>query len=193
MRDGGFVMFEKTSELAENKLLILYILNKIKVPISNNQLTEMVLENNLMNYFTLQQYISELDDSNFSQYQEQMNKNLLLITEKGENVLSIFKDRISPLKINLLDDYIAKKIDSIKKELIIQSDYTPSNNDNFIVELNAFEDDSILIDLKVSVPSKKHAVALCSNWKNNYSFIYNKIINILLADKNEEPEIKKIK
>ena len=139
-------MFENTSELAENKLLLLYILDKIKVPITNNQLTEMVLENSLMNYFTLQQYISELDDSEFFQYDEQMDKKLLRVTEKGENVLSFFKDRISPSKIDLLDQYIAQKIDIIKKELVIQSDYTPSNDDNFIVELKAFEDDSILID-----------------------------------------------
>ena len=175
-------MFENTSELAENKLLLLYILDKIKVPITNNQLTEMVLENSLMNYFTLQQYISELDDSEFFQYDEQMDKKLLRVTEKGENVLSFFKDRISPSKIDLLDQYIAQKIDIIKKELVIQSDYTPSNDDNFIVELKAFEDDSILIDLKVSVPSKKHAVALCSNWKNNYSSIYNEILNVILTE-----------
>jgi len=183
-------MFENTSELAENKLLILYILNTIKVSITNNQLTEMVLENNLMNYFTLQQYISELDDSDFFQYEEQMDKKLLTITEKGENVLSYFKDRISPSKITLLDEYIAQKKESIRKELIIQSDYTPSNDDNFIVQLKAFEEDSILIDLKVSVPSKKHALALCSNWKNNYSSIYNEIINVILTENLKTPERK---
>ena len=48
-------MFENTSELAENKLLLLYILKTIDEPISNAQLTDIVLENSLINYFTLQQ------------------------------------------------------------------------------------------------------------------------------------------
>ena len=175
-------MFENTTELAENKLLILYILNSLKGPISNNQLTEIVLENNLMNYFTLQQYISELETSEFFKYENHNDKKLLTITEKGENVLSFFKDRISPSKISVLDDYLSKKIATIKKELTIQSDYTPIKDDIFLVELKAFEDDSVLIDLKISVPSKKHAVSLCSNWKNNYSSIYTEIINLLITD-----------
>ena len=53
------IMFENSAELAENKLLLLYILQVLKRPISNSQLTEIILENNLINYFTLQQYISE--------------------------------------------------------------------------------------------------------------------------------------
>ena len=83
-------MFENTAELAENKLLLLYILKSLKRPISNTQLTEIVLQNNLINYFTLQQYISELESSGFIQYEKVDEKMLLLLSKKGENVLSFF-------------------------------------------------------------------------------------------------------
>ena len=89
-------MYESSSELAENKLLMLYVLKSIKDPISNTQLTEIILENSFINYFTLQQYLSELDESNFVEYHEANDKKLLILTEKGDNVLSLFKDRISP-------------------------------------------------------------------------------------------------
>ena len=96
-------MYEESSlELAENKLLLLYILKTLKQPISNTQLTEIVLENSFINYFTLQQYIAELDESKFIEYTEVMDKKLLKLTDKGENVLSFFKDRISPSKISLI-------------------------------------------------------------------------------------------
>ena len=58
-------MYENSAELAENKLLVLYVIKSLKQPISNTQLTEIILENNFINYFTLQQYISELEYSNF--------------------------------------------------------------------------------------------------------------------------------
>ena len=48
-------MYENSLELAENKLLMLYILKSIKDPISNAQFTEIILENNFMNYFIFQQ------------------------------------------------------------------------------------------------------------------------------------------
>ena len=120
-------MYENSSELAENKLLMLYVLKSIKEPISNTQLTEIILENNFMNYFTFQQYLAELAESKFVKYQEANDKKLLILTEKGDNVLSLFKDRISPSKISIIDEYIKEKIESIKKELTIHADYTLGN------------------------------------------------------------------
>ena len=68
-------MYENSAELAENKLLVLYVIKSLKQPISNTQLTEIILENNFINYFTLQQYISELEYSNFVKYIEKNEKN----------------------------------------------------------------------------------------------------------------------
>ena len=44
-------MFDDTSNLAENKLILLYIFDKVKLPISNVQLSEIVLENDIIDYF----------------------------------------------------------------------------------------------------------------------------------------------
>ena len=169
-------MYENSAELAENKLLVLYVIKSLKQPISNTQLTEIILENNFINYFTLQQYISELEYSNFVKYIEKNEKKLISITDKGEKVLSFFNDRIAPIKRDIIDNYISATIENIKKELTIYSDYTIDNN------LRAFEDESLLIDLKVSVPSKKQANALCSKWKDDPSTIYTKIIQSLFDD-----------
>ena len=71
-------MYENSAELAENKLLVLYVIKSLKQPISNTQLTEIILENNFINYFTLQQYISELEYSDFVKYIEKNEKKLIL-------------------------------------------------------------------------------------------------------------------
>ena len=75
-------MYENSAELAENKLLVLYVIKSLKQPISNTQLTEIILENNFINYFTLQQYISELEYSNFVKYIEKNEKKLISITDR---------------------------------------------------------------------------------------------------------------
>ena len=95
---------------------------------------------------------------------------------------NFFNDRIAPIKRDIIDNYISATIENIKKELTIYSDYTIDNNDSYIVNLRAFEDESLLIDLKVSVPSKKQANALCSKWKDDPSTIYTKIIQSLFDD-----------
>ena len=174
-------MYENSSELAENKLLMLYVLKSIKDPISNTQITEIILENNFINYFTFQQYLSELEESKFVKYEETNDKKLLMLTEKGDNVLSLFKDRISPSKISIIDEYIKEKIVYIKKELTIHADYTLGNSeDSFIVDLKAIEDQALLMELKLSVPTKNQATSICTKWKENPSEIYTNIINILI-------------
>lgn len=175
-------MYESSSELAENKLLMLYILKSIKDPISNTQFTEIILENNFINYFTLQQYLCELESSDFVVYKKINDKQLLYLTKKGDTVLSLFKDRISPSKISIIDNYIKDKLELIKKELTIHSDYTLDSNDNFIVDLRALENQSLLMELKLTVPSKSQAVTLCNKWKENPSDIYTNIINMLFNE-----------
>ena len=174
-------MYENSSELAENKLLMLYVLKTINEPISNTQLTEIILENNFINYFTFQQYLAELEESKFVEYQEVNEKKLLALTEKGDNVLSLFKARISPSQISIVDKYIKEKIGIIKKELTIHADYTlGSGDDKFIVDLKAIEDKALLMQLKLSVPTKKQSTLICSKWKENPSEISTNVIKILI-------------
>lgn len=173
-------MYESSSELAENKLLMLYVLKSIKEPITNTQLTEIILENNFINYFTFQQYLSELEDSKFVEYYEANDKKLLRLTKEGDTVLSLFQDRISPSKISIINNYIKDKLELIKKELTIQSDYTISDKDSFLVDLKVIENQGLLMELKLSVPTKSQAVSICSKWKENPSEIYNNVINLLI-------------
>lgn len=175
-------MYESTTELAENKLLVLYIIKAVKTPISNSQLTDIVLENGFINYFMLQQYISELISSEFLAYKDINGKKLIYITEKGSSVLSFFKNRIHENKILSIENYIKNKIDQIKKELTLNASYTISEDNNFIVSLQAIENGSILMDLKLSVASNKQAIDLCNKWKANSVEIYTKIIHLLIED-----------
>ncbi|MBC2582475.1 DUF4364 family protein [Clostridium sp. DJ247] len=175
-------MFEDTLELAENKLLLLYIFNKINFPISNNQVTQIILENNFINYFTLQQYLSELVSSSFIRYTDESNTHRLVITDKGIKVLSLFQSRISASKIETIDNYLKSQIKNIRQEISVTADYTVENTNNFIVNLKTIENGSLLIDLKINVGSNQQAKDLCQRWKSNYSALYDKIIQLLISD-----------
>lgn len=174
-------MFEDTLELAEFKLLVLYIINKVNMPISKTKITEIVLENNFINYFTLQQYIDELLSSSLLKYREDDEKSRLYITDRGKKVLSFFQNRISPEKILQVNNYLNGKLNKIKEEILINGDYTVEG-ENYLVDLKAKENDSLLMELKLSAASKKQALDLIKLWKENSSDIYNKIIQILINE-----------
>lgn len=176
-------MFEDALDLAENKLILLYIINKIKMPVSNNQITEIILENNFINYFTLQQYLSELVSSKFLHNTDEEGTQRLKITEKGSKVLDLFGSRISQNKLDVANSYLTAHREKIKKETTVHADYTIDDKNNFIVNLNATENGSILINIKLSVGSNKQARELCNKWNSDSSKLYDKIVKMLV---NEE-------
>ncbi|AND85769.1 DUF4364 family protein [Clostridium tyrobutyricum] len=175
-------MSENTLELAENKLLLLYIFKKIKIPISNNKITEIILENNFINYFILQQYLDELLVSKFIQYVDAEKDHKLLITKKGIKVLNLFENMISKEKIKIVDDYFKKHVNNTEKDVLISSEYISKDEDNYIVDLKVTKNEITLMNIKLSVKSDKEAHELCNKWKNNTDDIYYKIVQTLLEN-----------
>ena len=100
-------MFDDTLDLAENKLLLLYIFRELDVPVTRNLITEIILENNFLNYFILQPYLSELISSNFLLEFESEDVHKLKITDKGLTALELFENRLSEDKKSLVDQYLS--------------------------------------------------------------------------------------
>ena len=59
--------------LAENKVLILYILNKIDKPVSNDELLQLVLSIEDMNYFYFQQFLLDLLENKYIETYKENN------------------------------------------------------------------------------------------------------------------------
>jgi len=169
-----------TNDEAESKLLLLYIFNKFEVPITNNQITDFIMENDLLNYFVLQQFLSELVDTSLLEYSNNEEHYYYLITEKGIDTLNYFKDRLSENLLNKIDLSIEKRKKVLLKETQISANYKKKSKDDYLVELKVVENDITLIDLKLDVVSNKQAKLICDNWKNKAQDIYGEIIKLLI-------------
>ena len=80
--------------LAENKVLILYILNKIGKPISNDSLLNLVLAVTDMNYFYFQQFLLDLLENQYIARFDIDGKHTYSITEKGKEALELTQDML---------------------------------------------------------------------------------------------------
>jgi len=168
-----------TKEVAENKLIILYLINKLEIPLSNIQITRVILENRIMNYFLLQQFLNELLEGNFLEMYTQEGRPLYKITEAGRQSLSFFSEMV-PLGIKAHFDGIYKSLrKNIRNETLINADFTPVNDNEFIANCKVGEDDFLLMEINVTVGTKTDAKEICSNWKAHSQEIYSEIINIL--------------
>ncbi|MCX7749245.1 MAG: DUF4364 family protein [Clostridia bacterium] len=179
---------ENSRELAENKLIVLYIIDKLNIAISNLQLTKIVLENRFMNYFSLQQFLNELCDHHHLSINEADNTCFYTITDHGKQTLDYFINLI-PLGLKSRIDEMASSIrKNIKNETLITSDYEPGSGNEFIVSCNVNEDNFPLIDLKITVGAKNDARLVCENWKKYSQEIYSEIIEILLRKRDSKEE-----
>ena len=130
-------------------------------------------------YFSLQQYLTELESSKFILVSKQNHSSYFEINERGTQTLEFFVSRIPEFIRKELDAFIEKNWRKLKSELDIYAEYTPTKENEYVVHCKVTENDSTLIDLSLNVGSKKQAIELCNNWKENASNLYGEILHIL--------------
>lgn len=175
------IMFNNNSkEEANNKLLLLYIVDRFEIPMTDNQITELVMEREILNYFVQQQFLSELVDIALLEYTNTDGVFYYLITEKGKETLSYFIDRLEVDLLKKLDISIEKKKDLIHREMQISARYEKKGKDDYTVDLRVVENDINLIHIELDVVSNKQAKMICDNWKTKAQHIYGDIIKLLI-------------
>ena len=162
------------------KLIILYMLENASSPLSNAQISDLILEQGYTDYFTLQQAIVDLTEGSLIKIEATKNSEFYHITQKGRETLNFFKDKISPAIMNDINIYLEKNKLQIINAASIITDYYKSTNSGYIANCKVREKDNILLELNISVDSKEHAERVCTNWKANSDAIYSYLIGTLL-------------
>ncbi len=171
-----------SSQLAESKLIILYMLNKINLPMSLSYIQEFALTYEYMDYFSLSSYLSELTESEYIIKNVEHNKTTYTISKKGYKTLSLFENLIPSYIKEKIEEYIALNKNQIKKELDILANFTENNNE-YNVRCAVYENKAPLMEVNLKVASKKYAKTICDNWKKDASKYYLNFIKTLLNDK----------
>lgn len=166
-------------EVAEDKVLLLYLIDKIGIPVSNLQVTKIMLSNRFMNYFLLQKFLDDLSDDKCLESIINEEKVFYKLTDYGRQTMKFFENLIPVGIKKRIDETITEIKRNIKNETYITADYTPVSETEYIVECQVREDDFSLIDLKITVGSKGDARAICENWKKASQKMYAEIIDVL--------------
>ncbi|NLP13194.1 MAG: DUF4364 family protein [Clostridium sp.] len=169
--------------LAENKLILLYIIDKVNIQISNLQITKIILENKFMNYFMLQQLLNELCNQEYLSCEIVDQKAFYAITPSGKQALGYFTSHIPAGIKSLIDNNITIIRNKIRNETFVSAEYSSENENDFVVSCQVREDNFSLINLKITVGTKNDARRICENWKKNSQTIYSEIIESLLKDR----------
>ena len=166
--------------LAENKILLLYILNKVGKSISHNELLELVSSISDMNYFYFQQFLLDLLEDNYIEKYEKEDLCLYELTENGKNALELTIDIIPGILKLKVDSQFKENLDYIKDKFSISAEYTPISEKEFTVRCKIIENNNIVFDLQAHAGSRDQAKKIVENWNQKSTEIYPEILELLV-------------
>lgn len=175
--------FEKDMEMAEEKLFLLYIFDKLNSPITSLQIIRITIEYDLMNYFYLQQYLHELSEDKLLDNIISEGKEFYLITNKGKEALSYFLNLV-PLRAKIDFDKLIPEIrKSLKNESSVTASVKQVNEHEYEVYCRLSEGGFTLMELKIAAGNKNDAYGIGDNWKSHPEEMYHEITQVLLGKK----------
>lgn len=161
------------------KLIILYMLDHVNFKMTYSQLSSFILEKEYTNYITLQQVLSDLQESELIKADSLMNRTYLSITAEGQRTLSYFKNRIGEAITDEIDCFLAEKRLELEDEASLIAIYSKTQNGGYEASLIAIEKDVELVSINLSVPSKEMAENICNNWYRKNQQIYKYLMGEL--------------
>lgn len=161
------------------KLIVLYMLNRLKEPIAKERVSGFLLENGYANFASLVQTYAELEEQALVRTENTQDKEFLFITEEGRESLFYFGRELSRDIKDQVENFLAEKGMEMINEHYLKADYDRTPDGAWLVRLAVWEKNHPVVDLTLSVPDLEMARAACSSWKDKNEEIYAGIIEKL--------------
>ena len=172
---------DNTTALAENKVLILYILNQLDSGMIEDGLYKIIASINDVNYFYFKEVLTDLLDSKLvGIFTKDEEESVLRITTEGKNDLSLTQDILPGLLKLKADNVFKKELSSITEESSIVAEFIPKNENDYTIKCKIIENNETIFEVKTFAGSRERAKKIVDNWNNNASKIYPQILDILL-------------
>ena len=166
--------------LAENKALILYLLNKINKPIDNTSFYKLVLTFEDMNYFYFQQFLLDLMDNKYIlKGVSDDNETMYEITNEGKQAINLVQDLIPGFTRFQIDNNFKEDLRSIQDEYSITADFIPESENCYTVVCKITENSKVTFEVRTFAGSREQAKSIVDNWKKNAVKIYPKMLKML--------------
>lgn len=165
--------------IAQNKLLILYLLKSINIQLSELQILRIVTDNGWLNYFDLKECMFELIESHLVKQRETPNGTFFVISELGQTTLYYLEKELLGSQRKAIDDYCKANRDDLRLETELYADFIKIDEGEYKVMLKVLENQIPVFELNLVTYSKSSAQAFIAKWKSVAPKIYKNTYDIL--------------
>lgn len=171
---------ENNNRLAENKVLILYTLDKINKDIAESSLFKIISSINDINYFYFGQTLNALVETRLVDSYTKDKDTIYRITSEGKNALSLTKDILPGIVKLKADNVFKQELSSIEEESSVVAEYTPKNENDYTIKCKIVENNETIFEVSTFAGSRDNAKKIVDNWNKNANTIFPKILDLLL-------------
>ena len=165
--------------LAENKVLILYVLSCVHKPITNDSLYTIISSAIDLNYFYFEQFLLDLIEVKYVICYEKDSQKLYEISEQGKQTLDLTLDILPGIVKLKVDTNLKSMIENFENSASITAEFTPKSENEFEVECKIMENNEVVFELKTFAYSREQADNIIKNWRENANTLYPKLLAIL--------------
>ena len=170
---------ETGESLAENKLIILYLLNNADCTLTNLQILRLLYDFERFNYYYFQHLLSDLVEKGYVMNYKQEEEWLYEITPLGKEILSLTENMLPGIIKHKLDMITKELLQTVQNEVSVTAEYIPENDNEYMTKCKISEAHKTLFELNIYCASQEQAKIIYENWKKHANKFYPDIINML--------------
>lgn len=192
MDDISRISADRSFQLTESlsvRILICYLLKKLDRPVTTDQLYEIAVGNDIINYFYYTEAINELIKNETILIKKTENGEIYILAEKGMYGAEEFKKYVPKTFREKLLSAALKYFAKLKMESEVKCQLIESQN-GYYVKCEILDSDYNLMELKLFAPDEEQAKLVMDRILLNPTDFYGKVIGFALENKEYEPVIE---
>ena len=172
-----------TLDNTQNKLLLLFVFDKMEIPLSEDTIVDLCCNtNNWITYIDCKQALSQLLEANFifRMNNNSATKPLYTITPEGRVCLAHFFVRIPSSLREIGSEKVKVSRLSYRRKQEYFSDYRKNADGTYDVALKILEPTQAILEININVPNRATAKWIYQKWEEKATQVYSSIYDILV-------------
>lgn len=177
MQKLGFI-----HDMLDVKVLILFVMNRVRYPVSSQQIYELCYQDDCLSYFDVCSAIPQMVQSG---HLTETENDQFEITDKGRADGELTKDHIAFTVRARAENAVNRFNRKIRSSSLVKTQVVPRDNKDFSVILQLNDDSGNLMTMELMAPNEHQAVRLSRLFESKAEIVYNMVMTELLEDEDD--------
>lgn len=162
------------------RLIILYTLKCFKISMTEGNLQEALVWNEIIDYFTMMDFLIDMEKMGMVSTVTIEGALRYDITKKGHETLDYLKDRIPISVRDKVYDLAEKALTKMERGREIVADIQPIDERKFLAKCGVYEFGMPLMELSIFAGTRKHAEEIAKRFENQAGILYKNILETII-------------